>query len=328
MNNEKIKISILVPVYNSEENLETCLNSLMDQTIKDIEIIVINDGSTDNSLKIAQKFAEKDSRFVIIDKKNSGYGDSLNFGIRKARGQYLGIVESDDYASTNMYEVLYKNTKNGTIDIVKSKHSINIQNADNEETFGETGTNARSYNSLPKYQAFTAKENPNIFYLMPSVWSAIYKKDFILSNDLFFVNTPRASFQDRSFAFKIYTKANSILIVDEILYHYCPGEANSSITQTSIMTNFLQQMEIFTFLMRNKIVDVYMEEYLTVSMQDINFDLSRLDKSQHNDLLCVYSSWYKHLDFYNQIPFKSLKTEMRNELRKIIARETPKLSNI
>ena len=102
------KVSIIVPIYNVEQYLVECMESIVHQTLKDIEIICVNDGSTDNSLKIIQDYAQKDNRIVIIDKQNEGYGKGMNDGLDKATGEYVGIVEPDDYVDLHMYEDLYK----------------------------------------------------------------------------------------------------------------------------------------------------------------------------------------------------------------------------
>ena len=101
------KISILVPIYNVEKYLRECLDSILNQTLKDIEIICINDGSTDSSLEILNEYSSKDSRVKIINKANSGYGASMNKGLEAASGEYIGIVESDDFIKTTMFEDLY-----------------------------------------------------------------------------------------------------------------------------------------------------------------------------------------------------------------------------
>ena len=113
------KISVLVPIYNSSEYLEECLNSLKNQTLKEVEFILINDGSTDNSSEIMKKYKELDFRFRIINKENTGYGDSLNKGIKIARGKYIGIVEPDDFCNKNMFEILGGLIEEDGADIVR-----------------------------------------------------------------------------------------------------------------------------------------------------------------------------------------------------------------
>lgn len=100
------KLSILVPVYNVASYLPLCLESIKNQSLKDFECLLINDGSTDNSLKILKDFAKTDKRFKVIDKKNSGYGASLNLGIEKSKGEYIGIVEPDDFIHRDFYKTL------------------------------------------------------------------------------------------------------------------------------------------------------------------------------------------------------------------------------
>ena len=113
------KVSIVIPIYNVEKYLRECLDSVIGQTLQDIEIICVNDGSKDSSLAIMQEYAERDERVKIIDKPNSGYGNSMNRGFDMATGEYIGIVESDDYADANMFETLYRVAKEENADVVK-----------------------------------------------------------------------------------------------------------------------------------------------------------------------------------------------------------------
>ena len=120
MNKKQPKVSVVVPCYNVEKYLPQCMDSIINQTLKDIEIICVNDGSTDSTLRILQKYAEKDKRIKIIDKANSGYGASMNKGFSEANGEYLGIVESDDWVEPDMFENLYNLAKSNDVDVVKS----------------------------------------------------------------------------------------------------------------------------------------------------------------------------------------------------------------
>ena len=114
------KISILVPVYNVEQYLEKCLDSVIRQTFADIEIICMDDGSSDASGDILDQYADKDERIRVVHKKNSGYGNTMNQAIALAKGEYIGIVESDDYIADNMYEQLYQLAECYKVDFVKS----------------------------------------------------------------------------------------------------------------------------------------------------------------------------------------------------------------
>ena len=113
-----LKVSVIVPICNVEKYLEQCLMSLSAQTLQEMEIICINDGSKDGSSAIAHKFAAKDTRFRVIDKENSGYGKTMNLGLSLAQGEYVGIVESDDFIEPKMFSYLYELADKHRADVV------------------------------------------------------------------------------------------------------------------------------------------------------------------------------------------------------------------
>jgi glycosyltransferase involved in cell wall biosynthesis len=114
------KVSVVIPCYNVEKYLRQCLDSVVNQTLKELEIICVNDGSTDSTLDIIKEYAAKDPRVSYIDKPNAGYGDSMNKGFDQATGEYIGIIESDDYADLDMFEKLYTCAKEHDLDAVKA----------------------------------------------------------------------------------------------------------------------------------------------------------------------------------------------------------------
>ena len=127
----KILVSIVVPVYNTSKYLDECLSSLVNQTLKDIEIICVNDASTDNSLEILNSWAQKDNRITVIDSKvNMRQGAARNIAIKAAKGKYIGLVDSDDYIATTMYEELIVNSDNGQADIVVGNMYATHSNTD------------------------------------------------------------------------------------------------------------------------------------------------------------------------------------------------------
>lgn len=116
-----IKISVIIPVYNVEEYLKECLDSVINQTLKEIEIICIDDCSTDSSYSILEEYAKKDSRIVLIkNKENMGVGYNRNIGIKEAKGEYIGFIDSDDYISEDYYENLYNTAKKYNSDVVNT----------------------------------------------------------------------------------------------------------------------------------------------------------------------------------------------------------------
>ena len=173
------KISILVPVYNVEQYLEKCLDSVIRQTFADIEIICMDDGSSDASGDILDQYADKDERIRVVHKKNSGYGNTMNQAIALAKGEYIGIVESDDYIADNMYEQLYQLAECYKVDFVKSDFYRMWTHEDETEEL--------------EYRALTEQENlynrvlnPNeeleTYYMEKFTWNALYRKSFLLEN--------------------------------------------------------------------------------------------------------------------------------------------------
>ena len=128
------KVSIIVPTYNVEQYLVECMESIVNQTLQDIEIICVDDGSTDNSGKILDDYAQKDNRIKVIHKQNEGYGKAMNIGLDTATGEYIGIVEPDDYVALDMYESLYKIAKENDVDFVKADYQSFIGEKE-ERTF-------------------------------------------------------------------------------------------------------------------------------------------------------------------------------------------------
>lgn len=219
------KVSILVPICNVESYLRECLNSLVNQTLREIEIICINDGSTDSSLSIIREYERRDERIVVIDKPNSGYGDSMNKGIELARGEYIGIVESDDFASLNMFETLYKEAAKNDLDVVRSNYYAHRTGEDSScDYLVENLAACGSYDKV-----FHPIDNPRVFMCQPAIWTSIYKKSMIDKEEVRFLPTPGASFQDTAFYFKAFYAADRVKLLKDGYLHYRIDNANSSV---------------------------------------------------------------------------------------------------
>ncbi len=220
------KISIIVPIYNVNFYLTECLDSIINQTLKEIEIICINDGSTDNSLEIIEKY-KFDNRIIIIDKKNTGYGDSMNEGLEFSSGEYVGIVESDDFIDLNMYKILYNYSKIGDIDIIRTNYYLYWEK--NKKINLNFNLLSPVYNKI-----FNPIDFPNIFFIRSSIWAGIYKKDLIINNNIKFLTTPGASYQDTSFFYKTLFKSKYIFYINNYLYYYRQTNINSSVLNNSL----------------------------------------------------------------------------------------------
>lgn len=236
------KVSILVPVYNVEKYLRQCLDSIINQTLKEIEIIIINDGSTDTSLDIIKEYASKDNRIVIIDKKNSGYGHSMNQGLERASGEYIGIVESDDFVELNMFETLYELAKKHDVQVVKSNFYFYWSSPTAKST---------KQNFLPQEdinKIITPSNDQSIFWVMPCIWAAIYQTEFLKNNNIKFLETPGASYQDTAFNFKIWASAERVYLTDDAFLHYRQDNETSSVNNPGkafCVCDEYQEIELF-----------------------------------------------------------------------------------
>lgn len=237
------KISIIVPVYNVERYLKECLDSIQKQTLRDIEIICIDDGSTDSSAEILDEYMKSDSRFRVIHKQNEGYGKSMNIGIGMATAPYVGIVESDDLIEADMYEKLYALMEEKQVDVIKADYFEFYEGGDgnpiNEYHSLISESRLRQCHSwkqedlekvLGMYDTvLNVRECEDAFLFEKYTWSGLYSRKFLQENHILHNETPGASYQDNGFWFQTMIKAKSIYFAKQAFYHYRIDNLNSSI---------------------------------------------------------------------------------------------------
>ncbi len=235
------KVSILVPIFNVEKYLRQCLESLVNQTLKDIEIICINDGSTDSSPAIIEEFAKNDPRIVTLTKTNSGYGDSMNQGLKKATGEYIGIVESDDWVDIDMFENLYDIAVKNDVDVVKSNFYF-------YSGLGDTSKKFQLVNYVDTNKVIDPIETNSVFFPQAAIWTGLYKKSFLVEKGIEFLPTPGASFQDTGFNFKIWAATNKAYLTNEAYLHYRIDNDNSSVKSKGKILNVTEELkEMYDF---------------------------------------------------------------------------------
>ena len=196
------RISVIIPVYNTEPYLHTCLDSICNQTLRDIEIICINDCSPDKSLKILQEYALKDNRIKIIDfDENKGAATARNEGIKIAKGEYISFVDSDDYIDTEFLSKLYALSDNNNTEIIKGGDLQVILN-NNIEVWKQ--------NNLIK---------SNKFHFWAQFTTAIYNNNFLIRNNIKFLDKLNIC-EDIGFVLQAITAATNIKIEDSAIYYY------------------------------------------------------------------------------------------------------------
>ena len=221
-------VSVVVPIYNVERYLRECVDSILAQSLREIEVILVDDGSPDGCGKIVDEYAKKDSRVVAVHQKNSGYSAAVNKGIKLARGEYIGIIESDDFIEPDMYELLYKDAKKYDTDVTKGLFSV--YNSTVEPKYRDTLFINPSGIDLRKAPdgAFAAEDWPQIVAFHSSLWSSLYKAEFV--KKILIPETAGASYQDFPFMISVMTSAKRISVVKKIFVHWRndPEQGNST----------------------------------------------------------------------------------------------------
>lgn len=218
------KVTVLLPIYNAERYLDECMSSVLGQTLEDLEIIAINDGSKDSSLEILGRYAERDPRVSILDKPNSGYGDSLNQGIDRAQGEYVTFVESDDYVPADAMESLYTFAKeNGDLEWLK---------ADADIFFGEGDT--RSFVPAPisrhrdAYDSVSCPEADPGHFVSRAGPPGMYRVDYLNRYHIRHNPSPGASYQDTGFWAQCIFSGRKMRFLDKVTYYLRRDNPNSS----------------------------------------------------------------------------------------------------
>jgi len=284
------KVSILMPIYNVEQYLHECLDSVINQTLRDIEIICINDGSTDSSPEIIKQYANQDSRIVIINKKNSGYGDSMNQGIKKATGKYIGIVESDDWVEPNMFESLYDLAEMHQVQVVKSNFYFYKAKENSNEKFNlfrpdEVG------------RIINPADNYHITCQQPAIWSALYLREFLVKNSIRFLPTPGASYQDVGFNWKVWASANRVYFTNHAYLHYRFDNENSSVNNSGKIFCIQDEWkEIVRFAKEKNLYDQRAKLMQFIKFGNYYWNLERLNRSSAKKFLRVFNSEYKQAE--------------------------------
>ena len=234
--NHQPLVSLVVPIYNVADYLEQCLASIQSQSYTNLEIICLNDGSTDSSLALLEAYAARDGRLVIIDKENEGYGKTCNRGIATAHGTWVGIVEPDDYLEPTMVQelvdLIQANGGEDQVDIARSAYWRVFGNQKN----GRAGVKAQVKNGAgftehripcaykgrvkPKHQPCSIDQMAQLLLHHPAIWTALYRKEFLTQNNISFKEVPGAGWVDNPFLIASHCCGTRLVYTDSALYNY------------------------------------------------------------------------------------------------------------
>lgn len=228
---KKTKLSIIVPVYNVEQYLQGCLNSILNSTFQDFELIIINDGSKDKSEKIILEFVEKyKDKIVYILKENEGVSIARNVGIEKARGRYITFIDSDDYIEPTAFETMINKIESDNFDIVVCDARLVY------ETSSDTRVVSSGYTG-DLYHKNKIRETMPMFY--PVMWNKIYKTELVKKIRF----TSGVWYEDMEYLLKLYPHINNIGVVKEPLYNYLQRKNSITYTYNDKLYDIINNME-------------------------------------------------------------------------------------
>ncbi len=217
------KVSVIIPCYNAEKYLRQCLDSVAGQTLREIEIICVDDGSSDTTMDILREFGEKDERFKIITQENAGAGAARNNGLRQAAGEYLSFLDADDFFELDMLEKAFAAAEKEQVDFV-------VYNSDqyhmDKARFFQTPWVLRA-KEIPPYMPFTYRQlTGNVFKTFVGwAWDKLYRRSFVLEHDLWFQE--QRTTNDMLFVFSALVLAKRIAVVNEVLAHQRKGSGET-----------------------------------------------------------------------------------------------------
>lgn len=269
------KVSVIIPVYNVEKYLRECLTSVCNQTFRDLEIICINDGATDNSLKILEEFALKDSRIHIITQINQGLSGARNTGLKTATGNYIAFIDSDDYVSENFIETLYNKAISEDADI----SACCVTYLEDGKFIKDNHINKQTFKT--QKEVFNSIEDKISFMGSVVVWNKLYKTELLRNAELEFVKG--CKFEDTYFTFLAIAFANKITVNDSAEYIY-------RINNSSIMANVYESEKLFDII---KIMD-YLGAEVEKKVNSNQLD-STYKKIYDSYVIGILYSWYKKI---------------------------------
>jgi len=234
-----LAVSIVVPVFNAAPYLAECLGSLRRQSLRELEFLLVDDGSTDGSRRLLEEFAATDPRAQVIVKANSGLGHTLNVGLDRALGEYVGIVEPDDYVAGSMFEVLHAEAERHRADIAKADFV----------RFHDTGGRRRfRYCRIAKERVdlygrvLDPVACPALFRSEVNTWCGIYRRDFLEREGIRHNETPGASYQDTGFFFQTLCRARRVYLIPRAVYRYRVDNPASSVKRFDNATAIREEM--------------------------------------------------------------------------------------
>lgn len=283
------QVSVIIPVFNTEEYLPKCISSIINQTIKNIEIICINDCSTDDSLKILQDFSKQDIRIRIVDlKENKGVSNARNTGIDLAQGEYIYFIDSDDWIDTNYLEEMLIKIKEVNSDIIINANLVKEYDDSTRKAYGKFDFLTKNFESL----------NPKIIqkFFPPVIWTRLYKREYLNKYNFRFP-VVKCGAEDIYFAYACDLMQEKSYIFKGPYYHYCQHQT-SAVHLKERGFHYIESFKLLYKFLNNNNIDLndiklfYVESLIIDTEQKFNFVKSYLTE--------IEDIFNKNIDIYNE----------------------------
>lgn len=313
------KVSVVVPIYNVEPYLVMCLESLLNQTLKEIEIILVDDGSPDNCPQICDEYAQRDSRIKVIHKKNAGLGMARNSGIEIATGKYIAFLDSDDYVDSNMYEILYNKIETSHSELVFCNNRKNLGHNKFIDIIEFDKERCFEGNDIMDLCLGTIASPPGVKkerLISFCSWKAIYINEIIQNKNIRFVSEREYASEDLPFLLLYFKECKKIVFIPDVLYTYTVNNVNSLTKQvkwskveaTINLYHLLNNLMGDTWITRertNRFLIGYLREFsyleceINTNISDKIAFLKRINSIKEWKEIGVYKCF--DLPFYNAI---------------------------
>nr|WP_313636719.1 glycosyltransferase [Paenibacillus sp.] len=273
---------MILPVYNVEKYLDRCIASIREQSLKDIQIILVNDGSTDRSLSICEKYAKDDERIIVINKPNGGVSSARNAGIKYAEGEYVSFVDPDDWIESDMYRSMYNQIKESQAEVCLCNYVMENENDSKliNLEFDKELLQQDDINDLILNLIAPSSINSGVQYLMGNVWRLLINKEF-LNEKLIFFPEDIPFMEDLVFCIGIFSKSSTVCINNNYFYHYCIRTESASKLYRENLAEL--QLRIFTqieTLLNTE--NIYSSAKIRLNLRYVDMCISAISNEVHS----------------------------------------------
>ncbi len=319
MQKRDIKVSVILPALNVADYIDRCIQSILKQTLQDIEIIAVDAGSDDGTLEILKKYEKIDQRLSVIHSNRKSYGYQVNLGIRNSSGKYIGIVETDDYIEAGMYEELYKIANANDLDFIKGNFYRFLVNDYGIEDYYPSSVfkdeTKGTYGKVLYSEAEYLLHNTNTY-----IWSGIYKRSFLTSNSILLNETEGASYQDNSFWFITTALAEKTLFCNKYFYNLRRDNLNSSVfNKKKVFCIFDEYDYAYRFLTNNKkLFDRLIGSFWEAAFNNYLFSFYRISDEYKKVFLQRFSEVFNRAEERHEINWELFSENQIRILKKIM----------